>query len=158
MSENDDEILKTLEEIRERRRNRDKYYLRLSKMQAMRNLAEDFKEWIFQETKDLLIVLEILKSTGNQGIMAEMDVYEKRIKEIQRTYIRKVITPMKKIGRGSSGVHTEEEHCRKFRVTLDTTFGVILELQKIRENLETMVITISYIATGTSASKDTYVT
>ena len=146
MSENDESLSERLRRIRKRAPYRDQNYLRLARKNAMRSLAEDFAEWILTETKDLLETLEILKGLENSGINSELEPYEKRVKQIQKRYMRKVITPMRKIGRGTSGAKNEAEHCTKFQVTMGTAFSVIRELMKIRENLTMITVTIEHIA------------
>jgi hypothetical protein len=108
----------------------------------MKILAEQLREWIIEETKDLLILIGALKNRQNQGITTEIVPYEKRIKEIQRTFLRKTISPLKKLGQGSSSAKTEEEHCRKFRIALDNVFGQILELREIRESLDAITTAV----------------
>ena len=146
MSENDESLSERLRRIRKRALYRDQYYLRLARKNAMRSLAEDFAEWILQETKDLLETLEIIESLKNPGINMELQPYEKRVKQIQKKYMRKVIAPMRKIGRGTSGAKNEEEHCMKFQVTMGNAFCLIRELAKMRENLKMITVTIEYIA------------
>lgn len=143
MSESDeDSVLKAFRDANGRRRNRDQVYLRTSKMNAMTILAYGFREWIVQEAKDLLMLIETLRKMNNQGIIAEISFHEGRIREIQRTFMKKTIAPMKKVGQGGTGAKNEEEHCRKFRIALDNVFGVILELQEIRKSLDAIFATI----------------
>jgi len=113
----------------------------------MRTLADDFNEWIVGEIKDILLTLEILKSLGHQGINTELQHCEARVKKMQETYMRKVISPMRKIARGTSGGANEEERFRKFQIAMDNVIGTIQELTKIRENLTAMTITMECLAT-----------
>lgn len=126
----------TLKQVNSRRRNRDQVLLRVCKRNAMKILADDLREWITQEAKDILIVIEILKATKNPAVLAEINPHEVKVKEIQNNFVRRVITPMRKFAKGSSGAKNEEEHCRQFRIALDNVFGMILELQKIREQTD----------------------
>jgi gamma-glutamylcysteine synthetase len=131
----DDLMEMTFRQVRARQIGRDQVF-RYSRTKVMENTCSDLGEWITQEIKDLLIVLEIFKVKGNRNIKAEMNDCEKRVREIQHTFPRQVIAPMKKIAKGSSGAKNEEEYARRFRSALDTAFGVVLELRKIREKTE----------------------
>lgn len=137
-----------LHAIRMRSIHRDRDFLRLPRKNAMRGLAEDFNEWIVQETRDLLETLDVLKRLEVQGINAELQPYERRVKDIQKNHVRRVILPMRKIGRGTSGGKNEEEHCRKFQTALSTVFGTMQELIKIRENLTMITVTIECVTTA----------
>jgi hypothetical protein len=64
---------------------------------------------------------------------------EERTIEIQRTFARQVITPMKRFARGSSGARNEEEHCRRFRAALDNVFATVLELTRIRDQTDAIL-------------------
>lgn len=145
MNETEQSLSERLRAIRLRSINRDQHYLLSARKNAMRSLAADFAEWIVQETKDLLQTMEILKSLGNQGINLELQPYEKRVDKIQKTHVRKVITPMRKIGRGTSGTKIEEERFTKFQTTLENAFCVIQELKKIRGYLKIITVTIEHI-------------
>lgn len=73
--------------------------------------------------------------------------------------MRKVITPMRKIGRGTSGGANEEERFRKFQIAMDNVIGTIQELTKIRENLTAMTVTIACLGAeaGRKDANKTYV-
>jgi len=117
-------------------------------------MTDNFREWIFQETKDLLQVVDLLKKANVQGITDEMKTYETRIKQIQKSYAKKVILPMRQLERGSSGAKHEEEHCRKFRIAIDNAFGLILELRNIRLVLDTFVAAITSLGIAQEAAKE----
>lgn len=131
----DDIMETTFRQVRGRQIGRDQIF-RYSRAKVMENTCSDLREWITEEVKDLLIVLDIFKLKGNPNIRAEMGECEKRVKEIQRGFPQQVIAPMRKIAKGSSGAKNEEEYTRKFRSALDNAFGVALELRKIREKTE----------------------
>jgi hypothetical protein len=65
---------------------------------------------------------------------------------------------MRKIGHGTSGGKNEEEHCRKFQTTLNTAFGTMQELIKIRENLTMITITVESVANADQNRPQEYVT
>ena len=159
MSTDEESPAQKLHKIRLRCISRDQNFLRFPRKNAMRTLADDFNEWIVGEIKDTLMTLEILKSLGHQGINTELQHYEDRVKKIQETYMRKVITPMRKIGRGTSGGANEEEYFRKFQTAIGDVIGTIQELTKIRENLTAMTVTIECLATESTSrsSNQTYV-
>jgi len=70
--------------IRGRSPHRDRDYLKLPRKNAMRALAEDFNEWIVQETRDLLEIITVLRSIGIVGVNIELLAHEKKVKEIQK--------------------------------------------------------------------------
>jgi hypothetical protein len=122
-------------------------------MDAMNLMADNFREWIFQETKDLFEVIGVLAKMNVKGITDELKIYEARIKQIQKTYARKIILPMRQIEKGGSGAKHEEEHCRKFRTALDNAFGLMLELRSIRLVLDTFETAILSIGATQEATK-----
>jgi gamma-glutamylcysteine synthetase len=123
-------------QVKVRQRNRDQVF-RWTRMKVMENTCTDMNNWLTEECKDLIILMDIFKVKGNPNLKADMLECEKRILEIQRTFPHQIIAPMKKIAKGSSEAKNEEEYARKFRVALDNAFGVALELRKIREKTDT---------------------
>lgn len=121
----------------------------------MRSLAEDFAEWILQETKDLLQTIEILTTLGNQGINTELSRYQQRVTTIQDKFVRKFITPMRRIGRGTSGSKNEHERVAKFKTALENVLCVIQELRKIRGHLEMIAVTVEHIETANARDNAT---
>lgn len=149
----EDELLRTFKQVNRRRRNRDQWLLRSPKMSAMNLMADGFKEWILQESKDLLEIAEALKNS-NKGIANEVDSYELRIRKIQKTYMKKVIVPMRKLEKGGSiALNEEEEHCRKFRIALDNVFGVVLEMREIRSILDGITVALFSVQTQKAESQ-----
>lgn len=155
--EDEDESMRILREVKMRQISRDQYRLRYAKMNAMKLMVDNFREWIFQETKDLLEVINVLNNANVQGITDELKIREARIKQIQKTYLRRVILPMRKLERGGSGAIHEEEHCRKFRIALDNAFGLILELREIRLVLDTLIAGISSVGGAQKGEPPKYV-
>jgi hypothetical protein len=154
MGENEEEndAERILHEVKMRQISRDQHRLRYTKMSAMNLMTDNFREWIFQETKDLLIVIEILKKAKLKGITDELTIHETRIKQIQKSYSKKIILPMRHLERGGSGAKHEEEHCRKFRIALDNAFGLILELRSIRQVLDTFVLAFASFGVAQEAT------
>ncbi len=136
----EEEFIVIYEKIIKRRGQRDQLYLRKSKMDAMRNFSEDWKEWIFQETKDLLIIIDRLKRLGNPGLTQAVNEIETRIRDIQSDYSRKIISPMKRYSKGKKACKNEEEHFRFFRNIVENAENIVLELQSIRSNLSDMAL------------------
>lgn len=135
-----------------RRKARDLIKLQTAKMDAMKILWGRLNEWILEETKDILIFIDALKRTNNSAILPDINPCEARIKKIQRTYFRKIITPMKKFDKVRSE-SSEEEHCREYRAALDNTFGLIIELRQIRETID-IIYTYMFLRTS-SQDEDT---
>jgi len=147
----------SLRQVNSRRRSRDQVLLRVSKKNAMKILADDLRDWITQEAKDTLIVIEILKATQNPSVLNEINPCETRVKEIQRTFARQIIAPMKRFARGSSGARNEEEHCRRFRIVLDNVFALVLELCRIREQTDAILATIPSLSRVQESGTPEYV-
>ena len=135
----ENEFFDTLKLVDRRRAERDQIYLRKCKMDAMRNFADDWKEWILQETRDLFIVIERIKSLGNPVWTQAVDRLETRVREIQTTYSRRVISPMKTYSRGRSSSRDEAEHFQKFRFAMEKAECLVLELKNMRTTLESIV-------------------
>ena len=120
-----------------RRIRRDMEFLRMPKRAFFRGLADDTREWVTQETKDTTIIIEWLKSHDDQSVNFVVEPIEKRVAEIRKTYMRKVIAPIRKAEK--SKVRDEAEHWLKFRQVLEPTVDLVLELWSMRRILEALV-------------------
>jgi hypothetical protein len=140
LSDEEDELLRVFKEVNRRRRNRDQYFLRSPKMNAMNLMEDGFREWILQETKDLLEMADVLRR-ANRGIIAEVNGHEVEIKCIKSTYMKRAISPMRKLEKHAGiPLHEEAEHCRRFRSAIDNAFTVILRLKEIRALLDALTV------------------
>lgn len=119
-----------------RRMLRDSRRLRTPKLYFLRNFADDTQEWVIQETKDILLVCEHLMQYNNQSVNLTIVPLTERALAIRKTYVRKVISPLRKT---EKGVRNEAEHWMRFRQVVEPAINLILELLSMRPTLEAAV-------------------
>ncbi len=122
-----------------RRGQRDLVYLRKSKMDAMRDLMDDSREWITQETKDQLEIIGNLQQTGNKAIINAVEPMEERIKEIQTKSMPDLIEEMRKFSHSQTGMKMEANHYQLFHVYVEAVARLVLELMHMRDGIDTIV-------------------
>lgn len=130
-----DGLQRVLKEIRGRKFVRDQMYLKKTKMSVMIMLEHDFKEWIIQEIKDQLILVDKLKNSNNYGICQTATEFEVSIKRIQKDQ-SSVCGQMKKYGNGRSRSKNEADNFSKFRKVFGNAELIINELRSYREVLD----------------------
>jgi len=129
------ELQKLIKEISVRKYNRDQMYLKKTKMSVMITLEHDFKEWIIQEIKDQLILVEKLKNSTNYGICQTAIELEEPIKKILKDQSR-ICAEMKKYGNGRSRSKNEADNFLKFRKVFENAELIINELKSYRDILD----------------------
>lgn len=129
------ELEKIMKEIRTRKFNRDQMYLKKTKMSVMIILENDFREWIVQEIKDQLILVDNLQHSSNYAISETAKELEKPIREISKTHSR-LCGAAKRYGKGGSKSRNEAENFQKFRKHVEDMELIINELKVYRELLD----------------------
>lgn len=120
-----------------RRAFRDFERLRAPKRAFLRNFADDTQEWVLQEIKDELIVIEYLKAYNIAAVNMTILPIEAKVKEIRKSYVRKVISPIRKIEKAK--MRDEKEHWMRFRQIIEPAIDLIEELLSNRPLLEAAV-------------------
>ena len=103
-------------------------------------LATNYREWFYAEIKDVLSVIEILKKiVSHATVLRRLEIIERRIDQINRSYMRKVIRPLSILAKGVSGANTEEEHNERCKAAEDDAYRLIVEARGYRYELDIMV-------------------
>ncbi len=122
------------------RNQRDVLYLRKSRIDTMQRLASDYREWFYAEVKDLHVIVDTLKSLiGHSTVATRLGQIETEVIEIEKSYMKKGINPMKKIAGKETGPRTEEEHHTMFETAMHDVWLFILKLRSFRYELDLMI-------------------
>jgi len=111
-----------------------------ARIDIMQRLCGDYRDWIQAELKDLSMVIEeIKKNTAHPTLKGTLDAFESEIHTVDQSYVRKVISPMKKLAGKGVGAKTEDEHYGRFIEALEKAWRLIFRLRCIRYKLDLVV-------------------
>jgi len=134
------EIVELIQIVEKRRPHRDLAYLHSPNVAIATLFYNNWSNWIIQETRDLLQIIEIIKRLGNPALLLVLKPLETRLTEIQEKCGRN-LSQMKKISKGTSGAKTEADRFQTLRLAMDKVELIILELYTMRRILEAIVNT-----------------
>lgn len=131
-----EEFKKIQREIQSERADRDEYYIRTTRNRMLKDFAQQSREWLLEETRDLLEIIKAMKNLENPMLVAYATAIEKRILEIRKNHNRKIISPMISMSKRKSSSTTEAEHYDKIFHLMENTSTIIQEILDYRIKLD----------------------